>query len=422
MATVTPTPNIQPMKRPKYLLLSAISNHTPQTQNHSSSRHIDSPRGNIWRSETVMYLFVDAWLRFDFDETRDLPSNEFIRLVRVLIKQLHAFGNAAEQDNTTLQMLRQMSQPLMNNKMYGLLKSLISRWPLDSSFSDVLELWLSYIQPWRYVHNRDLNTIADMPIPSRYETFISENLIAFTQIYVKLMPRFERIDLSSLKNVFMLFRMLKVFGQSNLSDILKRYETSMQINSVNGMFMDPSSISPVHLKERSPNRTGVNASEFRSYGHSETLEEPYVPLFSGDFVFKIEQLTRKILVMKNIAKNNLKEIEVEYEKKHKGVAGFLKSLFSSDEDSVLTMTISDRKKVPELLDYCAQTMNTVFDVHVPEPNFTTEVMEDDEIDGIRSSIHNTSERNMSEFSDASFSVSPSFVRPCYNNIYKQAHL
>ncbi|XP_063707848.1 sphingomyelin phosphodiesterase 4 [Culicoides brevitarsis] len=411
LPTVAPVPNIQPIKRPKYLLLSAISNHTaPQQQTCVSPRHHDSPRANIWRSETVLYLFVDAWLRSDFDEHRDLPSNEFVRLVRVLVKQLHAFGNSADQDNTALQGLRQTAAPLMNSKMYLFIKSLISRWPLDSSFADVLELWLSFIQPWRYVHNRDLNVIAEMPVPARFEPFIAENLVVFTQIFVKLVPRFERIDLSTYKNVFMLFRVLKVFGQSNLADILRRCESSVGTNVINANYIEAAVLQSNSFNksggDRSPNRSG----EWRPYSRNETLDESYVPLFTGDFIYKLEELTRKILVVKHIARSNLKEVEEEYEKKHRGILGFLRSIFSFEEDTALTQIITDRRKIPEILDFCGQSMRGVFEVNVPEPSMTEEFM--DEFDSVRRSSEgfNQSDKNMSEFSDHNFSITPSFMK------------
>uniref|UniRef100_A0A336LQY2 CSON001502 protein n=1 Tax=Culicoides sonorensis TaxID=179676 RepID=A0A336LQY2_CULSO len=415
LPTVTPAPNIQPIKRPKYLLLSAISNHSTPTQSNTS-RHIDSPRANIWRSETVLYLFVDAWLRSDFDEHRDLPSNEFIRLVRVLVKQLHSFSNSADYDNTSLQVLRQSAQPLMNAKMYGFLKSLMSRWPLDSSFADVLELWLSFIQPWRYVFNRDLNLIAEMPIPPKFDTFISENLPAYTQIFVKLVPRFERVDLSSYKNVFMLFRVLKVFGQSNLSDILRRHESCLGLNLSNSNYVEAPALQSNSFNNKSggsPNRSGGN--EWRPYSRSENLDESYTPLFTGDFMQKLEEFTRKILVVKHVAKNNLREVEEEYEKKHRGFIGFLKSILTFEEDTVLTQILNDRKKIPEILDFCGQSMNGIFNVQVPEPSMSAEFMESDEFDSARRSSEsfNQSDKNTTEFSDHNFSITPSFMK---NNI------
>lgn len=71
-------------------------------------------------------------------------------MVRILVKQTHSFANAAALDQTAMASLRKMAQPMMKPRIYPFIKSIIGRWPLDSSLSVVLELWLSYIQPWRY--------------------------------------------------------------------------------------------------------------------------------------------------------------------------------------------------------------------------------------------------------------------------------
>lgn len=351
---VTPVP--QPMRRPKYLLLSAINQH--QTPQAVPTRHTESSRAMIWRSESVLYLFIDAWLRCDFDESRELPSNEFIRVVRVLVKQLHGFGNSREKDNSPMVSLRQIAQPLMSTKMYSFLKALLSRWPLDNSFTDVLELWLSFIQPWRYTHNRDLSHLADFPISAKFEPFIAENLISFTQIFVKLLPRFERIDLSTLKNVFMLFRMLKVFAQSNLAEILRRMEST----SVNDLSLSPHH-SPTHKSAVS------SENDWRPFSRAADmpLEESYTHLFAGDFITKIEQLARKVMVARVLARRNLADMEAEKERKYRGFIGFLKSIFFIDEDAAFNVALSDKKKIPEIIDFCVYALRVIFGVQVPEP-------------------------------------------------------
>lgn len=143
----------RPSRSPVYIQLSALSRHKPV---QSARVNEASPRNNAWRTESVMYMFIDTWLRYNFDESRDLPSSEFIRVVRVLVKQVHTFGNSAEIDNTSMSELRKIAQPMMSAQMFPFLRRIIDRWPLDCSFLIVLELWLSYIQPWRYTYDRDL--------------------------------------------------------------------------------------------------------------------------------------------------------------------------------------------------------------------------------------------------------------------------
>lgn len=169
-----------------------------------------TPRNNAWRSESVLYLFIDIWLRNNFEHPTELPSGDFLLLVRVLVKQVHAFGNSADIDNTSMAELRKLAQPMLGAHMFNFLKSLISRWPLDGSFQAVLELFLSYIQPWRYTHDRDYSLsgrkVTEIPIASRFEPFIQENLRDFTQIFIQLMPRCEQLDLSSFRDVMILYR------------------------------------------------------------------------------------------------------------------------------------------------------------------------------------------------------------------------
>ena len=73
-----------------------------------------------------------------------------MRIVRVLIKQLHAFSASASIDDTHMSELKKVAIPMVESKFYIFLRNLIHRWPLDGSFRLLLELWLTYIQPWRY--------------------------------------------------------------------------------------------------------------------------------------------------------------------------------------------------------------------------------------------------------------------------------
>lgn len=50
----------------------------------------------------------------------------------------------------------------------------------------------------------------ERPISSIFDSFIAENLVIYTQIFVHLLPRFERLDFTSFPNVIMLHRLVKV--------------------------------------------------------------------------------------------------------------------------------------------------------------------------------------------------------------------
>ncbi|XP_058443755.1 sphingomyelin phosphodiesterase 4 [Malaya genurostris] len=396
VSSPTTIPVMQPTKSPKYLLMSAIHHHAPATapshQRTVANNSIESSRAYCWRSETVLYVFIDCWLRLDVDDSRELPGNEFIRCVRILIKQLHAFGNSSELDNTSMALLRQSAQPLMNARIYGFLKSLIARWPLDSSFSDVLELWLSYIQPWRYTFNRDLSINSEIPITPRHESFIVDNLIVYTQIFVQLIPRFERMDLTTLRNVLMLFRLLKVFSQCNLIDLLNQNEIVMSSNNNANSTFNISGNSNRSVCNMSPSG-GLNRSsgEWKSFNSSggrpgtpgnrstgEVNEDSYVFLFGDHFTTEIEELLKKIYVSSLIARENLRIVQQEKSNRYQGILKYVHKIVGYfDYDPVYAAMLNDRQKIPEILDVALHSLARMFQIPLTEELFRGESMQVD---------------------------------------------
>lgn len=444
VASPAAIPVMTPTKSPKYLLLSAIHHHTPAAsashQRSANTSSIEASRAHCWRSESVLYIFIDCWLRLDVDDSRELPSNEFIRCVRILVKQLHGFGNSAELDNSSMALLRQSAQPLMNARMYGFLKSLMARWPLDSSFSDVLELWLSYIQPWRYTFNRDLSQNVDLPITPRHESFIAENLIAYTQIFVQLIPRFERMDLTTLRNVLMLFRLLKVFSQSNLIDILCQNEAIMSAN--NNVPLNSStfnvSTSPGNHSGAS-NRSVGNASSgcalSRSFNSSgigtpsrpatpgnrstgEPADDSYVFLFGELFALAIEELLKKIYVSMLVAKENLRQLQQEKENRYKGVLKYVHKVIGYfDHDPVYAAMLSDRQKIPDILDVALQSLARIFQIPLTEELFQGEAMQIDTSPIIDPSANSTWNTTMdSTLSNQMIPLTPQQMKLRKNNL------
>lgn len=56
-----PNPIPLPSKSPKYLMLSSL--HSSHQSPNSNSRIVESPRANVWRTESVLFIFTDIWLR-----------------------------------------------------------------------------------------------------------------------------------------------------------------------------------------------------------------------------------------------------------------------------------------------------------------------------------------------------------------------
>ncbi|KAJ8938884.1 hypothetical protein NQ318_016088 [Aromia moschata] len=246
-------------------LINAKSLTNSKDDSFQKNLDIHHPRNDIWRSETVLTVFTDMWLYNDqvieppnslnntfnaLPTTRllyhnELPTGEYMRIARVLIKQLHSFSASAKADDTHLAELKKISIPMIQGKFYIFLRNLVHRWPLDGSFRLVLELWLTYIQPWRYPPNNlvkqlnkndinpdaeDVNIAPQHSVDREYLSFIAENLLAYVVIFQQLLPRFGRVDLVSPKMSLMLYRITKVFDQPNLATYLREVEQCVENN------------------------------------------------------------------------------------------------------------------------------------------------------------------------------------------------
>lgn len=144
------------------------------------------------------------------------------------------------------------------------------------------------------------------------------------------------------------------------------------------------------------------------------FQDTYVPLFCGEFQVKIEDLARKVMVARIIVQRNLDAITNEQQQKYRGFIGLLKSIFFSDEDQAFNAALEDKKKIPKLLEFCAQGFGQIFNIQIPEPQLDEEAIESygddtsfDQVD------HRT---GVSQFSDGSFSISPSIMRNNIKNI------
>ncbi|KAK5913208.1 hypothetical protein CesoFtcFv8_003011 [Champsocephalus esox] len=169
------------------------------------------------------------------------PTEEHVLVVRLLVKNLHAFSNSLKPDQLTSsppthshththaspleEFKRVVVQRFVQQKLYLFLQHCFGHWPLDASFRAVLETWLSYIQPWRYTGEK-INPQADQnrTVPEKWESFVQENLLMYTKLFQVLLNRTVRTDLVNAKNALMVFRVSKVFAQPNLADMIQKGE------------------------------------------------------------------------------------------------------------------------------------------------------------------------------------------------------
>lgn len=167
-----------------------------------------------------------------------VPSEYHVLVVRVLVKYLHHFCYSLRLADSSSLYACSMQSPmddvrravpaLLRKRLYEFLKQALSCWPLDSSFRLPLETWLSFVQPWRYAsplsrHQHAANADGQ-PVDERWQGFVQEQLLFYTELLGLLLPRFCRMDLASRRNSFMLHRVAKVFSQPGLFGMIRKAE------------------------------------------------------------------------------------------------------------------------------------------------------------------------------------------------------
>ncbi|XP_071766077.1 sphingomyelin phosphodiesterase 4 isoform X3 [Centroberyx gerrardi] len=215
---------------------------------HQPSVNADPAAQEIWRSETLLQMFVEIWLHhYSLEMYQKLqspqepfsPTEEHVLVVRLLVKHLHAFSNSLKPEQLSSlpsahshahtspleEFKRVVVQRFVQQKLYLFLQHCFGHWPLDASFRAVLETWLSYIQPWRYTGEKT-NPQPDQnrTVPDKWVSFVQENLLMYTKLFQGFLNRAVRTDLVNAKNALMVFRVAKVFAQPNLADMIQKGE------------------------------------------------------------------------------------------------------------------------------------------------------------------------------------------------------
>ncbi|XP_053595621.1 sphingomyelin phosphodiesterase 4 isoform X2 [Microplitis demolitor] len=328
----------------------------------------------VWRSETVVQVFLDFWLEYTEEDklisslnpslSSSLPrrnsihSGEHIRLVRAFIKTLHEFANSATGNKSAMDELKRIILPSIQGKIYTFLRQAIYHWPLDSSFRLILEAWLSFIQPWRYIPDfgitkgtkcseEEKGKISD---PSYWMPFVANNLLAYTAIFQQLLPRFMRTDLVAPKNALMLFRVTKVFSQPHLAVMLAEAESC--------------------ISDTSLTRSKISTSQWNNIIRQQIVElegstYQYIPMFSAT---TSSQIIKLLITIKQAYLTSVSIVEAL--EKRRTERKFFKSLwefFNGDECTDDDIGLIERKRVPGLLANAQQQLVDIFELgDIPE--------------------------------------------------------
>ncbi|XP_004874940.1 sphingomyelin phosphodiesterase 4 isoform X3 [Heterocephalus glaber] len=299
---------------------------------HQTSVNADPASQEIWRSETLLQVFVEMWLHhYSLEMYQKMqsphakesftPSEEHVLVVRLLLKHLHAFANSLKPEQASPSTHSHATSPLeefkraavprfVQRKLYLFLQHCFGHWPLDASFRAVLEMWLSYLQPWRYASEKQPQSSDSQPrcVSEKWAPFVQENLLVYTKLFVSFLNRALRTDLVSPKNALMVFRVAKVFAQPNLAEMIQKGEQ---------LFLEPELVIP-HRQHRfftAPTVTGsflspwppaITDASFKVKSHVYSLEGQdckYTPMFGPEVRTLVLRLAQLITQAKQTARS-----------------------------------------------------------------------------------------------------------------------
>ncbi|XP_077601945.1 sphingomyelin phosphodiesterase 4 isoform X4 [Crocuta crocuta] len=299
---------------------------------HQTSVNADPASHEIWRSETLLQVFVEMWLHhYSLEMYQKMqsphakesftPTEEHVLVVRLLLKHLHAFSNSLKPEQVSPSAHSHATSPLeefkraavprfVQQKLYLFLQHCFGHWPLDASFRAVLEMWLSYLQPWRYAPEKQAQSSDCQArcVSERWAPFVQENLLMYTKLFVGFLSRALRTDLVSPKNALMVFRVAKVFAQPNLAEMIQKGEQ---------LFLEPELVIP-HRQHRlftAPTFTGsflsswppaITDASFKVKSHVYSLEGQdckYTPMFGPEVRTLVLRLAQLITQAKQTAKS-----------------------------------------------------------------------------------------------------------------------
>ncbi|XP_054965321.1 sphingomyelin phosphodiesterase 4 isoform X5 [Pan paniscus] len=289
-------------------------------------------QGREFKTNLASIVFVEMWLHhYSLEMYQKMqsphakesftPTEEHVLVVRLLLKHLHAFANSLKPEQASPSAHSHATSPLeefkraavprfVQQKLYLFLQHCFGHWPLDASFRAVLEMWLSYLQPWRYAPDKQAPGSDSQPrcVSEKWAPFVQENLLMYTKLFVGFLNRALRTDLVSPKHALMVFRVAKVFAQPNLAEMIQKGEQ---------LFLEPELVIP-HRQHRlftAPTFTGsflspwppaVTDASFKVKSHVYSLEGQdckYTPMFGPEARTLVLRLAQLITQAKHTAKS-----------------------------------------------------------------------------------------------------------------------
>jgi len=389
-------------------------------ENVYNQKSFDSVGSVVYKCETIINILTEMWLNIKIPSTlikkkstanstslitNNCPNVIYMMCVRVFIKRAHYFsnsqidkslemGNMLAFENDELDEIKKSvwtSKYQIPKRFYSFIKFSFEHWPCDSSFRAPLETWLSYIQPWRYLNEQQsigstsLNNSSNVPQLSnlnKWRTFIQENILFYTTIYKDILSRFNNLDLLSLKNANMLFRIGKVFCQLNLIDLIREAESNCDTVVSNSWLASASlrgSLLSPNLRNNSQSVCNKDLSFTNLLEDNEKTGFVYVSFFSEDVKKSVIRLIGKIRVtIDKVEKYETKTKEKATHDKSQLTELFTSFLFNSANPFELEekQTLEEMAKIRNLLETVRTKLAQIYEIDLNEITVNEEVFDD----------------------------------------------
>ncbi|EDO39314.1 predicted protein [Nematostella vectensis] len=324
------------------LLKTSSTQITPPGKAHTGYGHTSR---ETTQSEKFLQILTEFWLNqntldgvtsnvLSHGQQYFLPGIDLVRVVRMLIKQVHCFVYSSgiypltqlitSQDD---EFKRSLIPQMLQKKLYCFLRHCFAHWPLDPSFRVVIEAWLSYIQPWRYA-NQVGPTRGDQqggePFSPEWTVFVHENLLFYTSLLREFVLRALKLDLFSVKDAFVLLRGTKVLSQSSLLDVIESDEKLLLIPSGGGRGTLRGSSSSIGVSLVSSLRAHIAELEGPSYSYTPVLQQPGL-IKIGELRHLVQSVLTEVLRQQSGGYGN-----GQTPTNQGGVGGWMKHIFSGD--------------------------------------------------------------------------------------------
>ncbi|RDD39003.1 Sphingomyelin phosphodiesterase 4 [Trichoplax sp. H2] len=340
----------------------------------------NSMKDAVERSDALVQIFAEIWLNCNNEQeitqqnssnisssfrmqqnASTVPSYDHVRIVRRFIKHMHYFCNCSKGKvasdvinyslNSTFsatESLRRIAIPeYIAKKLFGFLQFSFDHWPMDSSFRVVLETWLSYLQPWRYL---DIN---EKPLPSsmsdaadirKWKEFVFNNIGVYSILFHKYLLRALRSDLTSTREAHLLMRVSKVMNQPGLMNIIDEGEALLL--SDNGRMMES------YTNNEQQALTNMQK-------HLDSLSIIYQPILEPNMRDMIKKLLKIII-------EATRKLKMTSEKAQK--AGFINSVVSYFSAEFETEQEKDATKTIQYLEQARYCITEMYQISQSEEN------------------------------------------------------